>query len=134
MTVLGLCCCVNCPPAAESRGYSIAVVCGLLTAASSLFAERGLQGTQASIAACGLSICGSRAREHGLNSCDAGFSCSTHVGSSWIRDGTHVSCSGRQILYHWATREAPDISFLSNLKLRKLQFSIFRHFFSLPAL
>ena len=27
--------------------------------------------------------------------------------SSRIRDGTCVSCIGRQILYHWATREAP---------------------------
>ena len=29
-----------------------------------------------------------------------------HVGSSWIRDGTRVSCTGRRILYHWVTREA----------------------------
>ena len=29
-----------------------------------------------------------------------------HAGSSWIRDQTHVSCIGRWILYHWATREA----------------------------
>ena len=29
-----------------------------------------------------------------------------HVGSSQIRDQTPVSCIGRQILYHWATREA----------------------------
>ena len=27
------------------------------------------------------------------------------------RDQTHVSCIGRQILYHWATREAPRTSF-----------------------
>ena len=27
--------------------------------------------------------------------------------SSWPRDRTHVSCIGRQILYCWATREAP---------------------------
>ena len=27
-------------------------------------------------------------------------------GSSWPRDPTHVSCIGRQILYHWATWEA----------------------------
>ena len=26
--------------------------------------------------------------------------------SSWPREGTQVSCIGRQILYHWATREA----------------------------
>ena len=24
---------------------------------------------------------------------------------SWLRDQTHVSCTGRWILYHWATRE-----------------------------
>ena len=28
-----------------------------------------------------------------------------HVGSSWIRDWTHVPCIGRQILSHWTTRE-----------------------------
>ena len=31
-----------------------------------------------------------------------------HVGSSWIRGQTRVSCVGRQILYHWATRKAPS--------------------------
>ena len=30
-----------------------------------------------------------------------------HVGSSWTRDWTHVFCTGRRILNHWATREAP---------------------------
>ena len=29
------------------------------------------------------------------------------MGSSWIGDQTVISCVGRQILYHWATREAP---------------------------
>ena len=28
-------------------------------------------------------------------------------GSSWPRDGTGISCISRQILYHWATWEAP---------------------------
>ena len=27
-------------------------------------------------------------------------------GSSWPRDWTHISCTGRWILYHWASREA----------------------------
>ena len=31
---------------------------------------------------------------------------SSCTGSSQSRDQTHVSCIGRQILYHWATREA----------------------------
>ena len=30
----------------------------------------------------------------------------TAVGSSWVRDWTHVSCIGRQSFYHWAIREA----------------------------
>ena len=29
-----------------------------------------------------------------------------HMGSSWTRDWTCVSCIGRWILYHWATWEA----------------------------
>ena len=33
-----------------------------------------------------------------------------HVRSSWPGDRTHVSCISRQILYHWATREALIIS------------------------
>ena len=28
---------------------------------------------------------------------------SSSRGSSWLRDQNHISCSGRQILYHWAT-------------------------------
>ena len=28
-----------------------------------------------------------------------------HVRSSWIRDQTHVSYTGKKFLYHWATRE-----------------------------
>ena len=31
---------------------------------------------------------------------------SSSRGSSWLRDRTCVSCNGRWILYHWATREA----------------------------
>ena len=30
------------------------------------------------------------------------------MGSSWPRDQTRVSYIGRRILYHWATREAPE--------------------------
>ena len=29
-------------------------------------------------------------------------------GSSWPKNWTHVSCTGRWILYHWATREAHE--------------------------
>ena len=41
-----------------------------------------------------------------------GLRCSAYVGSSQIRDQTHVSCIGRQILYHRATREALEILIL----------------------
>ena len=38
-------------------------------------------------------------------------------GSSWPRDWTHVSYTGRQILYHWASRELLDLSiFFSSCK------------------
>ena len=30
----------------------------------------------------------------------------SYRGSSEIRDQTHISCIGRQVLYHWATKEA----------------------------
>ena len=33
-------------------------------------------------------------------------------GSSPPRDWTHVSCAGRQFLFHWATREAPGFPWL----------------------
>ena len=44
--------------------------------------------------------------------CYMGLVALRHVGSSWIRDQTRVSCSDRQILHHWAAREAP-LHFLS---------------------
>ena len=53
-----------------------------------------------------------------------------NVGSSQIRDRTCVSCLGRQVLYHWATREALNLyNFIFNngsfknqlLKLCKIQ-------------
>ena len=35
-----------------------------------------------------------------------------HVGSSWPKDWTQASCINRQILYHWATREAWCVAFI----------------------
>ena len=37
------------------------------------------------------------------------------MGSSQIRDQTHVSCIGRRILYHWATREGSKEDFSNPL-------------------
>ena len=31
-----------------------------------------------------------------------------HLGSSLVRERTHVPCVGRWILCHWATRKAPE--------------------------
>ena len=49
-------------------------------------------------------------------------------GSSWPRDGTHISCIGRWTLYHWATWEGPEVHhaiklpFWSPEKMRELAF------------
>ena len=67
-----------------------------------------------------LLLCGVQALGHtGFSSCSPqalgaqvhvlrqkGFVALWHVESSQIRDWTWVSCLGRQILYHWSTREA----------------------------
>ena len=62
----------------------------------------------------GFSSSGPRALEHRLSSCGTGTRSSAprHLGSSWNKnkDWTHVSCISRRILYHWATREAHDLS------------------------
>lgn len=38
-----------------------------------------------------------------------------HVGSSQTKDGTHVSCVGKQILYRLASREALSVHQLMDL-------------------
>ena len=76
----------------ESRGYSLVVVCGLLIAVDSLVAEQRLLST------------GSVVVPHEL-------SCSEARGA--FLDQTHVSCTGRQILYHKGTREALKQKFLT---------------------
>ena len=65
----------------------------------------------------GFSSCGSRALAHRLSSGGAqtGLVVPRHVWSSRIRDWTWVSCIGRQILYHWATREASSSGFCMNI-------------------
>ena len=92
LAVLGLCCCA---------GFSLVAVSGLLVAEWLLL----LQSLDSRCA--GFSSCGSRALEHRVSSCgNRALFASRHVGSSRIRDWTCVSCIGRWILYHWATREA----------------------------
>ena len=67
-------------PVVMSEGYSLVAVHGLPIVEAALVVEHRLWGT------------GSIAVAHGV--------VPQHVGSSWIRDQTCVSCSGRQILYH----------------------------------
>ena len=76
------------------------MVLGLLTAVASLSAEHRLWGTWASVAA----VPGARAQAQWLWC--PGSVAPWLVGSSQIRDQTHVSCTGGRILYHGATREA----------------------------
>ena len=69
------------------------------------------------VAAHGLSSCSSQALGHRLNNCGARAQLfPRHAGSSWMRNQTHVSC--RQILYHWATREARHLLIKKKKKLR----------------
>ena len=95
----------------ESRGHSSAVGHGCLTEGASLVAERGLQ-------ACGLQqpqLLAPRAQAQ-WPWCTR-LAAPPYVRSCWTRGWTHVSCTGRGILHHWDTREAP------------LSFSILFYFF-----
>ena len=75
-------------------GFSLVSVHRLLIAVASLIAEYRLQGTWAQY----LRLPGSRAQAQSL--WHMGLLAPRHVGSSWIRGQTHVSCIGRWILYH----------------------------------
>ena len=45
-----------------------------------------------------------------------------HMGFSWMRDQTHVSWTGRQILSHWTIRVVPFSFFAPHLTFRVLSF------------
>ena len=87
--MLGLHCCVGFSPAEAGRSSSLVVGHRLLAALL-------------------LQSMGSRkqAQPSGLT----GLGAPRHVGASQIRDRIHVSCTGRRILYHWASREALHFS------------------------
>ena len=72
--MLGLHCCSGFSLIAESRGYSLGAMCGLLIAVASLVVEHRLYGTSASVAAVpGLQSAGSIVVAHR-------FSCPTACG------------------------------------------------------
>ena len=83
------------------------VVSGLLTAVASLVANTGSRAPRFQQ----LWLLGSRAQAKELWC--KGLAAPQHVGSSQIRDRTHVSCISRRILYNRVTREAPY--FLCNI-------------------
>ena len=96
LPVLGLQCCVGFSLDAGSRGCCrVTMLHGLLMTVASLVADHRL------------SSCSPWALEHRLSMWCTGLVALGHVGSPQTRDGTHVSCIGRQILCHWTTREAP---------------------------
>ena len=70
----------------------------------------------------GFSCCRAQALGHvSLSSCGpwaqklwhTGLVAPWHAGSSQIRYQMFVSCIGRQILYHWTTREEPPYAFFN---------------------
>ena len=74
---------------------------GLLIAVASLvMAHKFWDARDSEIAASGLNCFSSPALEPGLSSCGLVDLRLVLVGSSQIRDRTHFSCFGRQILYH----------------------------------
>ena len=116
LAVLGLCCCTGFPLVATSRGYSLIAVYRCLIAVASFVAEHRLQGVQTSI----VWLLGSRAQAEQLRC--MGLVVPQHVGSSQIRDQTHVTHIGRQILNHWTTREvSPGINILYCVCAKLLQ-------------
>ena len=99
MAVLGLHCCTGFPLVVGSGGYSLVAVRSLPSQWLLLLWSSG-------------------SRMHGLLELwHRGLVAPQHVRFSWIRDQTHVSCIGRRLLYHCATREASLFDFLIFLLL-----------------
>ena len=123
MPVLGLCCCSGFSLVVERGSYSLVIWafhCG----------DFSCCGTQA------LGCVGSAVAPPGLWSTGSllwrkGLVALRHVGSSWIREPTRVSCIGRRVLYYWATREArswllftKDLSWITRTCEKKNKFWI----------
>ena len=99
--LLGLCCC---------RGFSPVAARPLLESHSSGSYRANVGSRAHRVRSCGERLAavipGSRTQ---ARSC--GLWALWPLGSSWTRDRTRVSRTGRQTLYHWATSEAPQSLF-----------------------
>ena len=102
LAVLSLRCCSGFSLVVEGAGYSLVAVCRLLIMVASVVVKH----MDSRAWTLELWLPGSRAQAPWL--C-VGLVALWHVGSSWTRDWTRISCTGRWILYHWATREAPKL-------------------------
>ena len=107
LAALDLCCYAGFSLDMASRGYcSLQCMdfscCGAQALACTGFSGCGMWVQQ-------LWFPGSRGQAQQL--CCLGLAVPQQVGSSQIRDRTHISYIGRQIFYQWATREAPSDSF-----------------------
>ena len=97
LAVLGLCCCSGFSLVVAAGGYTRAAVSQLLLLQSTGSRVLGLQSLQ---------LLNSRAQAQQLRR--TGLVLPWPVGSSQTRHQTRVSCIGRWILYHCATREAQE--------------------------
>ena len=103
MAVLGLRFCARAFSSCGNWGPLFIALRGPLTIAASLVAEHRLQMLRLS------------------NLWLTGLVTPWHVGSSQTRARTHVPCISRQILNHWATREAPEnVFFLKWISFTRL--------------
>ena len=93
-------------PVAACGGHPLVAVRRPLAAEASLVVGHGFQGARVS-GHTGFSGCSSRALEHKPSGC--GPSCSRACGIFSAQGSNCVSCIGRQILYHWATRKPASV-------------------------
>ena len=92
LTVLGLHCGAGFCLVAASEGWSLVAALGCSLQWLLLLPQALAHGASS------VAVLGSKTQAQWLR--HMGLVALRHVGSSWIRDQTSVSCIGRQILYH----------------------------------
>ena len=108
--MLGLHCCTGFSLAASSRGRQLSARGVPASHCSGFSCCTGQAQGRAGFNHCGIwaqqsQFLGSRAQAQSL--WGTGLAALQHVGSSRTRDQNCVSCTDRQIIHLWATREAP---------------------------